>query len=165
MRVSVIGGGAWGTALAAHCARTGVPVRLWIREPEVAAAVNERHENVAYLPGVLLPPGLGASSRLAEALEGADTVLMVVPSEFARGIYRELGPLLPEGAVVVSATKGIETDTLRRMSEVAAEEVPVLRARGGARAADGGGRGVHGPRRRGGGPEGDRVADLSRLLE
>jgi glycerol-3-phosphate dehydrogenase (NAD(P)+) len=124
MKVGVIGGGAWGTALASHCVRVGLPVRLWIREPEVAAAVNERHENVAYLPGVLLPPELGASSRLDEVLEGADTVLVVVPSEFARGIYRKLGSLLPDGAVVVSATKGIETDSLRRMSEVAAEEVP-----------------------------------------
>jgi glycerol-3-phosphate dehydrogenase (NAD(P)+) len=120
----VIGGGAWGTALASHCAREGLAVRLWAREPEVAAAVNERHENVAYLPGALLPPELLASPRLEEALEGADTVLVVVPSEFARGIYRRIGPLLGRGSVLVSATKGIETDTLRRMSEVAAEEVP-----------------------------------------
>jgi len=122
--VSVVGGGAWGTALAAHCVRAGLPVRLWIREAEVAAAVNEGHENTAYLPGVPLPEGLSASDRLDEALEGADAILFVVPSEYARGLFRRIRPLLAPGAAVVSATKGIETDTLRRMTEVAAEEVP-----------------------------------------
>ena len=122
--MSVVGGGAWGTALAAHCVRAGLPVRLWIREAEVAAAVNEGHENTAYLPGVPLPEGLSASDRLDEALEGADAILFVVPSEYARGLFRRIRPLLAPGAAVVSATKGIETDTLRRMTEVAAEEVP-----------------------------------------
>jgi len=124
MRISVVGGGAWGTALAAHCARAGLGVRLWVREPEVVASVNGVHENSLYLPGVPLPEDLRASSRLDEALAGAGTALFVVPSEFARAIYREARPHLRGGATVVSATKGIETDSLRRMSEVAAEEVP-----------------------------------------
>jgi glycerol-3-phosphate dehydrogenase (NAD(P)+) len=97
---------------------------MWAREPEVATAVNERHENTAFLPGVPLPESLHASSRLEEALEGAETVLVVVPSEFSRGLYRQLRPLLPPGAILVSATKGIEMDTLLRMTEVAAEETP-----------------------------------------
>ena len=124
MRLSVVGGGAWGTALASHCARAGLPVRMWVREPEVATAVNERQENTTFLPGVPLPEPLRASTRLEEALEGAEAVLVVVPSEFSRGLYRQLGPLLPPGAVLVSATKGIEMDTLQRMTEVAAEEAP-----------------------------------------
>jgi glycerol-3-phosphate dehydrogenase (NAD(P)+) len=122
--VTVVGGGAWGTALASHCSRAELPVRLWVREPEVAAAVNERHENTTFLPGALLPESLRATSHLDEALEGAEAVLVVVPSEFARGLYRQLRPLLPPGAVLVSATKGIETETLRRMTEIAAEETP-----------------------------------------
>jgi len=97
---------------------------MWVREPEVAAAITERHENSVFLPGVELPPGLRAVSRLDEALEGAEMVLVVVPSEFSRGIYREMRPLLPAGAVLASATKGLEMETLRRMSEVAAEEAP-----------------------------------------
>jgi glycerol-3-phosphate dehydrogenase (NAD(P)+) len=124
MRVTVLGGGAWGTALASHAARAGLPVRMWIREPEVAAAVNERRENAAYLPGVELPEGLRATSRLAEALADAQTVLVVVPSEYCRGVYREAGGLAPRGAVFVSATKGLEIDTLQRMTEVAAAEAP-----------------------------------------
>ena len=124
MRLSVVGGGAWGTALAAHAARAGLPVRLWIREPEVAAAVNDRHENPAYLPGVELPAALRATTELGEALADAETVLVVIPSEFCREIYRQAGRLAPAGAVFVSATKGLETDTLQRMTEVAASEAP-----------------------------------------
>jgi glycerol-3-phosphate dehydrogenase (NAD(P)+) len=124
MRITVLGGGAWGTALASHAARAGLPVRIWIREPEVAAAVNEKRENAAYLPGVELPEGLRATSRLAEALADAETVLVVVPSEFCRGVYREAGGLAAKSAVFVSATKGLEVDTLQRMTEVAAAEAP-----------------------------------------
>ncbi|MCG6921524.1 MAG: NAD(P)-dependent glycerol-3-phosphate dehydrogenase [Acidobacteria bacterium] len=124
MRVSVVGGGAWGTALASHCARAGLAVRLWAREPEVAQAINGRHENTLFLPGVPLPKELVAFSRLGDALEDAEAALVVVPSEFSRRIYRELRPVLPPEAVLVSATKGLEKDTLRRMSEVAAEEAP-----------------------------------------
>ncbi len=124
MRITVLGGGAWGTALASHAARAGLPVRIWIREPDVAAAVNEKRENPVYLPGVELPEGLRATSRPADALADAETVLMVVPSEFCRARYREAGTLAPRGAVFVSATKGLEIDTLRRMTEVAAAEAP-----------------------------------------
>lgn len=124
MRLSVLGGGAWGTALAAHAARAGLPVRLWAREPEVAAAVNQRRENPAYLPGVELPAGLRATSELAEATADAETVLVVIPSEFCRPIYRQAGRLAPEGAAFVSATKGLEVESLQRMTEVAATEAP-----------------------------------------
>ena len=72
-------------------ARAGLPVRIWIREPEVAAAVNEQRENPVYLPGVELPDGLRATPRLDEALADAETVLVVVPSEFCRAIYRRGG--------------------------------------------------------------------------
>jgi glycerol-3-phosphate dehydrogenase (NAD(P)+) len=124
VRVCVVGGGAWGTALASHCSRAGLPVRMWVREPEVAAAINEQRENSVFLPGVELPSGLGAVPDLGEALAGAEIVLVVVPSEFSQRIYGEMRGHLASGAVLVSATKGLERDTLRRMSEVAAEEAP-----------------------------------------
>jgi glycerol-3-phosphate dehydrogenase (NAD(P)+) len=124
VRISVVGGGAWGTALGAHCARAGLLTRLWIREPEAAASVNDAHENTAFLPGVALPEALLATARLDEALAGAEAVLFVVPSEFARRVLRAARTHLPAGAVLVSATKGLEIDSLRRMTEVAAEEVP-----------------------------------------
>ena len=122
MRTTIVGGGAWGTALASHCARAGLPVRMWVREPPVAAAINERLENPLYLAGVELPPGLRATIRLDEALADAEVVLIVAPSEFCRGIYRQVPGLAPRSAVLVSCTKGLEVDSLQRMSEVAAVE-------------------------------------------
>ncbi len=77
-----------------------------------------------YLPGVLLPEGLHATLDLAEALRAAETVLMVIPSEFCREVYRRAAPHVAPGATLVSATKGFELSTLKRMTEVAAEEVP-----------------------------------------
>jgi glycerol-3-phosphate dehydrogenase (NAD(P)+) len=123
MSFAVIGGGSWGTALAAHLARRGQGVRLWAREPEVVEEITERRQNSLYLPGPALPEGLSATGGLEEAVHGAETVLVVVPSEFCRGIYRQLRPLISPGTVVASATKGIEIDTLRRMTEVASEEL------------------------------------------
>jgi glycerol-3-phosphate dehydrogenase (NAD(P)+) len=123
MNFAVVGGGSWGTALASHLVRCGHPVRLWVREPEVAAEIAEQHRNSLYLPGATLPEGLSATGRLAEAVLGAETVLVVVPSEFCRGIYRQLRPLVRPATVVASATKGIEIGTLRRMTEVAREEL------------------------------------------
>jgi glycerol-3-phosphate dehydrogenase (NAD(P)+) len=104
--------------------RAGLPVRLWIREPEVVASVTERRENTRYLPGAELPSGLQATSRLDEALADAEVVLVVAPSEFCRTLYREAERLAPAGAIFVSATKGLEIDTLQRMSQVAASEAP-----------------------------------------
>ncbi len=124
MRIAIVGGGAWGTALASHCVRAGLAVRTWIREPELVAALNERRENTAFLPGIALPEGLRATSRLEEAVADAEAVLVVVPSEYCREVYRQLGTLLPPRAVLVSATKGLEIGTLSRMSELAEAEAP-----------------------------------------
>jgi glycerol-3-phosphate dehydrogenase (NAD(P)+) len=120
----VLGGGSWGTALGAHLARSGHDVRLWMREGELARSINERRENPAYLPGIALPPGLEATTDLAAAAGAAESVFVVIPSEFCRSIYRQLRPVAREGAVLISATKGIETGSLSRMTEVAAAEAP-----------------------------------------
>jgi glycerol-3-phosphate dehydrogenase (NAD(P)+) len=124
VKIAVIGGGSWGTALAAHARRAGHEVRTWARSPAVADAINERHENPAYLPGVALPSGLRATTSLDEALADAEAAIVAVPSEYCREIYRHAGAATAPGALLVSATKGLETDTLRRMTEVAAAEAP-----------------------------------------
>jgi len=124
VKLAVLGGGSWGTALAAHLARSGHRVRLWLREAALARTINERRENAAYLPGIALPAGLDATTDLAVATGGAEAAFVVIPSEFCRSIYRQLRGVVPPGAVLVSATKGIETGTLSRMTEVAAAEVP-----------------------------------------
>jgi glycerol-3-phosphate dehydrogenase (NAD(P)+) len=122
--LSVIGAGSWGTALAAHLARAGHSVRLWARGPDVASAINERHVNPDYLPGLTLPEGIDATTDLTAAAGFADVLFVVIPSAFCRDAYRRLAGASRRGAVLVSATKGLETGTLRRMSEVAAEEAP-----------------------------------------
>jgi len=124
MRHAVIGAGSWGTALASHLVRAGHPVRIWARETEVAAEIERSHRNSIFLPGAELPPGLGATDRLEEALSGVQVVIVAVPSEHCRGLYRRLVTMLAEGASVVSATKGLEIETRKRMSEVVAEELP-----------------------------------------
>ena len=122
MKVGVVGAGAWGTALAAHLARAGHDVTLFARRAEAAAEIA-RGANSAHLPGLSLP-ALAVTSDLAAAVSQAQAVIVVVPSEFARATYAALRGVLPRDAVVVSATKGLELQTLRRMTEVAAEELP-----------------------------------------
>jgi glycerol-3-phosphate dehydrogenase (NAD(P)+) len=127
VRIAVVGGGSWGTALASHLARSGLPVSFWIREPEVAREVNERRRNETYLPGVDLPDGIAATPDLEDAVREAEAVLVVVPSEFCRSVYRAMARSLSRDALLVSATKGLEIDSLLRMTEVAASEAPGAR--------------------------------------
>ncbi len=122
-RVAVVGAGSWGTTLAHHLAGRGVEVRLWAYEPEVAASINTTRENTLYLPGVSLHAAVAATSDIAEALDGAGLVLFVTPSHVARATLRAAALALPAAAPVVVASKGIETDTLRTMAEVFAEEL------------------------------------------
>jgi glycerol-3-phosphate dehydrogenase (NAD(P)+) len=124
VRIAVLGGGAWGTALASHAIRAGHAVHLWMRRKESVQEVLAHHENRSHLPGIRLPDDLVVSSDLASVAGGAELVVCVVPSEWSRGLYRELHPVAPRGAPLVSATKGLETDTLLRMSEIAAQEAP-----------------------------------------
>jgi glycerol-3-phosphate dehydrogenase (NAD(P)+) len=124
MRLAVIGGGAWGTTLGAHLAHVGHDVRLWARASEAVREINERHRLERYLPGAELPTSLVATDDLDAALHDAATAFVAVPSEFCRGIYGEAGRRLPAGVPLVSATKGLEVDTLLRMTEVAAQEAP-----------------------------------------
>lgn len=99
----------------------GTEVTLYARRPEIAEAINLRHENPDYLPGIQLPEGLRATTDLAEAVEGADIVAIAVPSQTLRENLRVWSPLLPPKAILVSLMKGIELGTGRRMSEVIAE--------------------------------------------
>ncbi len=117
----VLGGGAWGTALAVHLAGRGVPVRLWIREPEMVESVRVRRENPDFLPGVLIPEGVTPIDRLDGAGDDLEMVIGVVPSLFAREVYTELAPRLATGVPVVLATKGIEEGTLALPLDVARE--------------------------------------------
>jgi glycerol-3-phosphate dehydrogenase (NAD(P)+) len=124
LKVSVFGGGGWGTALAQLCARRGYSVRLWAREEEVVADINERHFNSVFLPGVALSDRVVATRSEPEALEGAEIVLLVVPSQFLRSVVVRIRYLLPAGVPIVSCSKGIEKGSLALMSEVLTDELP-----------------------------------------
>ena len=122
-RITVIGAGAWGTTMASLLATKG-PVKLWAREPEVVTDVNHRHRNQLFLPDVALPATLTATSDLGAALDGADAVLVAVPSQFFRAVLREGAASIAPDTPLLTLTKGIEVDSLLRMSEVAAEVLP-----------------------------------------
>ncbi len=120
----MLGGGSWGTALAVHLARAGHDVRLWLRDEDVAAQIAEARENRAYLPGIEVPAAVTPTTAISEAVGAAQLALVVIPSQFCREVYRDARPYLNASVGLVSATKGLEIDTLRRMTEVAAEEAP-----------------------------------------
>ncbi len=121
-RVAVLGSGSWGTAFANVVADAGVAETvLWGRRAAVAEAVNTRHENPDYLPGIALNPRLRATDDVAEALAGADFVVIAVPAQTLRANLAAWAEAVPPDAVVVSLMKGIEVGTSRRMSEVIAE--------------------------------------------
>jgi glycerol-3-phosphate dehydrogenase (NAD(P)+) len=130
-RIGVLGAGSWGTALAVHLAGAGGhAVALWARHPELARRLAAARENRDYLAGVEIPPGVEPTADMA-ALAGSDVVLLVVPSHGFRAVLRQFlaTPAVAAGGrplVLVSATKGIETDTLARMSQVAAEETAAI---------------------------------------
>ena len=123
-RVTVIGAGAWGTALANLLAETGAEVRMWAREPEVVESVNATGENTPYLAGAPLNRALRVTNSLGEALTGAETVVWVCPVQYSAALLAKAAPSIPPEALVVSASKGIEVATLRRMDEIFAEALP-----------------------------------------
>lgn len=121
-RIAVLGAGSWGTALAIHCARIGHAVDLWGRDPALISDIARANANAAYLPGITLGSSITPTASLAAALEHATLVIAAVPSHGMRNVLRAAAPLLRDGCVLVSATKGLETESLARMSRVAAEE-------------------------------------------
>jgi glycerol-3-phosphate dehydrogenase (NAD(P)+) len=119
---AVLGAGSWGTALAIHLARAGHDVRLWARDGVLAEAVAQARENAAYLPGIPLPRQIDVTGSLADGVSGCGVVIVAVPSHGLREVVRAAAPHLHRGATIVSATKGLESGTFRRMSEVIGEE-------------------------------------------
>ncbi len=125
--VAVLGAGSWGTTLANLLAAKGENVRLWAFEPEVVEAVNRTHENPLFLPGMRLAAGLRAFGDPVEAVRGAGVIVSAPPSHVTRAVVERVRDAVAPGTLVVSATKGIETDTLALMSQVFAERLPAAR--------------------------------------
>ena len=116
--IAIIGAGGWGTALSMAMARAHESIDLWVFEPDVAEAIRTERTNPVYLPGVRIPETVHASSSLEGVLSGADIVISAVPSHVCRSVFEQMRPFLTPEMTFVSATKGIENETLMRMSEV-----------------------------------------------
>ena len=122
-RFGVIGGGAWGTALAQVLRRAGRDVVIWAREPEVVAAINTDHDNPLFLPGVALDPAIRATRDLADAAR-ADALLLVVPAQHLRAMCKQLGPSLAPSTPLIICAKGIEEESGALLSEAVAATLP-----------------------------------------
>lgn len=117
--IAIIGGGSWGTALALALGRdrTAHKLRLWVRESDLVARMQQTRENDLFLPGFKLPEDVLITDKLGEAAAGADIVVSVIPAQFLRRVWQELRGTLGRDVLIVSATKGLELETLARPSE------------------------------------------------
>lgn len=124
MKIAVLGAGSWGTALAALLAKKGYEVKIWAFEPEIAENINKNHENSTFLEGILLPETLIASNRLEKCLENAELILSVVPSHALRSVMKKAAKCIPDDAIIVSCTKGLEVETGKLVSDILKESLP-----------------------------------------
>jgi len=121
--IAVLGAGSWGTALAVHLGRLGHTVRLWARDRSLVDDMRTRGANQTYLPDIMLPHGVTVTDAIDEALDRTDLIVSAIPSHGCRAVIRAGASHVAPSATIVSATKGLEADTLLRMSEVIAQEL------------------------------------------
>lgn len=123
--VAVIGAGSWGIALAKVLHTNGSDVTVWSIVEDEIKMLNENHEHLDKLPGVKLPEDMQFTTDLKEAIEGKEYLILAVPSVFTRSTAKSMAPFVKEGQVIVCVAKGIEEDTLKTISDVVEEEIPV----------------------------------------
>jgi len=124
MKACVIGGGNWGSAFAYLLGEQNIETQLWIREKDIYEQTRRYRENRTFLPGIIFPSEVSFFYELKEAVNNADIIFIAVPSQFCRSIYTKLSPFLSSREIIVSLTKGIEENTLKRMSEIIEEIIP-----------------------------------------
>jgi len=129
MKIGIVGAGGWGTALANLLAEKGYQPQLWCYEPELVEKIKSERENSYYLPGIKLNEKIFPSSDLEEVVSGKELVIWVVPSQYFRSVFEKAVPYLDKETILVSATKGIETDSLKTMSQVMIELAPEYASR------------------------------------
>lgn len=121
---SVIGSGSWGTALASVLANNNCSVSMWSHSDEVAEEITTKHTNKRYLPNSSLPKGITCTTSIKEALKDSNLILITVPSKAMREVAKKIAPLIKEDTIIIHASKGLETSTSKRMTEVLEEEMP-----------------------------------------
>jgi hypothetical protein len=126
LNIGVIGAGAWGTALARLLTNSGNSVQLWCREPETAKNILQKHVNTSFLPDILLPESLGASTNLLEIVRNSRILVAASPSHFTREIAKKIRPEITAEHILLILSKGIEQHSLALMSEIFAEELDNL---------------------------------------
>src|SRR5262249_8379969 len=122
-RIAIIGSGSWGTALSIVAARNSDEVRLWSNNNEVIESIRSTGENRFYLPGFRVPSAVRITDSFQDVVEGAEMLITAVPSHAYRSVFKRIVPHLEPDTIIVSATKGIENDTLMRMSSIVQSEV------------------------------------------
>jgi len=120
-KVCVVGGGSWGSAMAIHLGRLGIDTNLWIREKEIYDEIVRTGENKTFLPRIPIPSSISFLLDLQEAIRETEAIFIAVPSRFCRQMYTQMAPFLTSEQIIVSLTKGIEEESLMRMSEVMGE--------------------------------------------
>lgn len=123
-KVTFLGGGSFGTALGIMLAKKGLEVNIWDRDKSVIEDINVKRENLKYLPKITIPYNVKAFSDIEEAVSGSDVIVLAVPSHVIRILSRQISQLVNENQIVVSIAKGIEEDSLKRLSQVIEEEIP-----------------------------------------
>lgn len=124
-KVAVLGGGAWGTALAKHCCELGHTVTVWAMEPEVVAGINgPPYENTQFLPGIKLPESMKASTDMVEVVTGTELILLVIPTQFIARTVGRISSVLQPHQIIVSCAKGISIDTLQTVNELLEGALP-----------------------------------------
>jgi glycerol-3-phosphate dehydrogenase (NAD(P)+) len=118
MEVGVIGAGTWGSAFALHLGRLHIRTRVWVRESEVLADLNQTRQNGAFLPGFVFPPTVSFSGDACGTAAASDVLFIAVPAQFCRAVFSEIASAVTGRQVVVSLSKGIEERSLKRMTEV-----------------------------------------------
>ncbi len=126
LKIGVIGAGSWGTTLANLLSNKGLDVTLWVYEAELFEAMSEKRENTVFLPQITLNENLRFTNSLEEASKDKHLIVSVTPSHFVRTVMKEIGPYLRPDAAIVSASKGIENDSLMTMSEVLRDVLPPI---------------------------------------
>lgn len=122
--ISIIGAGSWGTAVAVLLGKKGCNVKQWVRRPEQCQQIKETKENITYLPGIVIPSNIDISSDLEYCCKGSDLIVLATPSHAVRETVYSIKPYVNKGQIVVSLAKGIENDSLMRMSEIIEEILP-----------------------------------------
>jgi glycerol-3-phosphate dehydrogenase (NAD(P)+) len=121
MRIAVIGAGNWGTGLAIMAARAGNEVSVWSRNSAVVAGINAQHTNPVYLTGARIPDTVRATGNVGEAMSGAELIILAAPSQATRAILESVAAVVSRGSIIVSATKGIEIESAKRISQIVAD--------------------------------------------